>query len=210
MAVPPSRRSSMLLYIEKSDINSQRIKMIVSEKNVPVDIILVNPKKLPEDFLRANPYGTTPTLVDRDLVLYEPSIIAEYLDERFPHPPLLPVYPIARAKTRLMMMRIEREWYALAKLIQSSTDSTQITSARKSLTESIVNFAPVFSNLPYFLSEEFSLLDCCVVPLLWHLPKLGIQLPPQTKSIQDYAFRIFERPSFKTSLTLGEPEYDAT
>jgi RNA polymerase-associated protein len=208
MAVLPSRRSNMLLYIDKSDISAQRIKMIIAEKNVPTDVILVNPQKLPQDLLRANPHGTTPTLIDRDLVLYEPSIIAEYLDERFPHPPLLPVYPIARAKTRFMMLRIEREWYSLVKRIESSSDSIEISNAKKSLTESITSFAPVFSTLPYFLSEEFSLLDCSIVPLLWHLPKLGIDLPPQSKPIQDYAFRIFERPSFKVSLTLGEPEYD--
>lgn len=198
----------MLLYIDKTDINSHRIKMVVAEKNIPVDIIHVNPQHLPEDFLRLNPHGITPTLTDRDLVIYEPSIIAEYLDERFPHPPLLPVYPIARAKTRLMMLRIEREWYTLAKQIQTNTNPDEISKARKALTESITSLSPVFSAMPYFLSEEFSLLDCCVVPLLWHLPKLGIELPPQTKPIQDYAFRIFERPCFKASLTLGETEYE--
>jgi len=208
MAVPPNRRSNMLLYIDKTDINSHRIKMIVAEKNVPADIIHVNPQHLPEDFLRLNPHGITPTLTDRDLVIYEPSIIAEYLDERFPHPPLLPVYPIARAKTRLMMLRIEREWYTLAKQIQTSTNAMEISKTRKALAESITSLAPVFSAMPYFLSEEFSLLDCCVIPLLWHLPKLGIELLPQTKPIQDYAYRIFERPSFKASLTLGETEYE--
>jgi RNA polymerase-associated protein len=189
-----------MLYVDKNDINCHRIRIVVAEKSVPIDIIEVDQNNLSEDLLRANPYGTLPTLIDRDLALYEPTIIAEYLDERFPHPPLLPVYPIARAKCRLMMSRIEREWYGLAKQILTGTD-TQIKTARKTLAESLLSFAPVFSGLPYFLSEEFSLLDCCVAPLLWALPRLGINIPPQAKTIQQYAERIFERPSFKASLS---------
>jgi RNA polymerase-associated protein len=210
MAVAPNKRSNMTLYVEKSDINSQRIKMIVFEKSVPADIIEVNSKQLPEELLINNPFGTLPTLVDRDLVIFEPNIISEYLDERFPHPPLLPVYPIARAKTRLMMLRIEREWYSLAKIITTATNQNEIKNARKSLAESIISFTPVFSSMPFFLSEEFSLLDCCVAPLLWHLPKFGIQIPPQLKAIHQYANRIFERPSFQASLSSLEHEHGAT
>src|SRR5476649_2118027 len=168
MAVMNNKRSNMTLYVDKFDINSHRIKIVVSEKSVPADIIEVDLAAIPEDLLKINPYGTLPTLVDRDLVLYEPSIIAEYFDERFPHPPLLPVYPIARAKTRLMMLRIEREWYSLVKIIETNTASqSEIKNTKKKRTESILSFAPVFSSLPFFLSEEFSLLDCCMAPLLW-------------------------------------------
>jgi len=200
MAVSNNRRSNMTLYADKTDINCHRIRIVVAEKSVPVDIVEVDHNHLPEELVRANPYGTLPTLIDRDLALYEPNIIAEYLDERFPHPPLLPVYPIARAKSRLMMSRIEREWYGLAKQILAGPEA-QAKNARKTLAESLLSFAPVFSGLPFFLSEEFSLLDCCVAPLLWALPKLGITIPPQAKTIQQYAARIFDRPSFKASLS---------
>ena len=209
MAVMNNKRSNMILYVDKNDINSHRIKIVVSEKSVPADIIEVDPNALSEDFLKLNPYRTLPTLVDRDLVLYDPSIIAEYLDERFPHPPLLPVYPIARAKTRLMMLRIEKEWYSLVNIILTNTNQEEIKNARKTLTESIVGFAPVFASMPFFLSEEFSLLDCCVAPLLWHLPQLGIAIPPQAKAIHQYLLKISERPSFKSSLSSTEKEYAA-
>ena len=210
MAVMNNKRSNMTLYVDKFDINSHRIKIVVSEKSVPADIIEVDPNAIPEELLKINPYGTLPTLIDRDLVLYEPSIIAEYLDERFPHPPLLPVYPIARAKTRLMMMRIEKEWYSLVKIILvSQKDSVEIKNARKALTDSILSFAPVFASMPFFLSEEFSLLDCCIAPLLWHLPRLGITLPPQAKAVHLYLSKISERPSFKASLSAAEREYES-
>ena len=209
MAVMNNKRSNMTLYVDKFDINSHRIKIVVSEKSVPADIIEVDPAALPEDLLKINPYGTLPTLVDRDLVLYEPSIIAEYLDERFPHPPLLPVYPIARAKTRLMMLRIEREWYSLVSIILTNKDANAIKDARKALTDSILSFAPVFASMPFFLSEEFSLLDCCIAPLLWHLPRLGITLPPQAKAVHLYLAKISERPSFKSSLSAAEREYES-
>ncbi len=206
MAVMNNKRSNMILYVDKHDINCHRIKIVVAEKSVPADIIEVNPTALPEDLLKMNPYGTLPTLIDRDLVLYEPSIIAEYLDERFPHPPLLPVYPIARAKTRLMMLRIEKEWYGLIKIILTNKNSEDVTNAQKLLHDSIVGFAPVFASMPFFLSEEFSLLDCCVAPLLYQLPRLGVALPPQAKAIHQYLIKMSERPSFKASLSTTERE----
>lgn len=209
MTAAPNKRSNIVLYVSKSDINSHRIKMVVAEKSVPADIIEVDPLQLPPELLAVNLTGTVPTLVDRDLVLYEPSIISEYLDERFPHPPLLPVYPIARAKTRLMMLRIEREWYSLIKTIETNIVSqNEIKNTKKKLTESIISFAPVFSSLPFFLSEEFSLLDCCMAPLLWQLPKLGIIIPPQVQAIHDYTKRVFERPSFRSSLSNYELEHE--
>jgi RNA polymerase-associated protein len=120
-----------------------------------------------------NPYGTVPTLIDRDLVLYESRIIMEYLDERFPHPPLLPVYPVARAETRKMMYRIEKDWYSLLLSTLSEVDRQDIG---QQLLDSLVSLEPVFADKPYFLSDEFSLLDCALAPLLWRLPKLGIVL----------------------------------
>lgn len=207
MAVAANKRSTMTLYADRFDINSHRVRMVLAEKGVPAEIIEVDPQKLPDELLKLNPYGTLPILLDRDLVLYEASIIVEYLDERFPHPPLLPVYPIARAKNRLMMLRIEREWYGLLKQIRFGTE-TEAKTAKKMLIDSLLSFSSIFASLPYFLSEEFSLVDCCVAPLLWLLPKLDVQLPPQAKAIHQYAERIFQRPSFKASLTATEREHE--
>lgn len=201
MAFPVNKRSVMTLYTGGSDPYSHRIRLILAEKGINAEIVeITDPLQLPEDMLHLNPYGKLPMIVDRDLVLYEPTIIAEYLDERFPHPPLLPVYPVARAKNRQMMQRIEREWYPLAHQIESGVNR-DVKTARKQLQDSLVSLAPVFATKPYFLSDDFTLVDCCIAPLLWRLPKLGIELPAAAKTIQTYAERMFKRPTFKTSLT---------
>jgi RNA polymerase-associated protein len=207
MAVAANKRSTMTLYADPHDLSSHRVRIVLAEKGVAVDIIDVDKDHLPDDFKRLNPYQTLPTLIDRDLALYEPSIIVEYLDERFPHPPLLPVYPVARAKNRLMMYRIEIDWYRLVRQIEHGDDAT-VKSARKALQESLLSVLPIFSATPYFLSEEFSLVDCGMAPLLWRLSKLGITLPPQAKAIKQYAERLFDRSSFKSSLTQVEREFD--
>jgi RNA polymerase-associated protein len=157
--------------------------------------------------LDLNPYNTVPTLVDRDLVLYDANIIMEYLDERFPHPPLLPVYPIARAKMRLLMFRIEQDWYSLVHKIENADNENTLKAARKALSTGLIGVARLFGEMPYFLSEEFTLVDCCLAPLLWRLPHLGIELPAaQSKAIYAYARRIFTRDSFIASLTEAERE----
>ena len=150
------------------------------------------------DLLALNPYGTVPTLIDRDLVLYESRIIMEYLDERFPHPPLLPVYPVARAETRKMMHRIEKDWYSLMHKIEAGDE---LESARAQLLESLTSLEPVFADKAYFLSDEFSLLDCALAPLLWRLPKLGVEIPDGNMAIMAYMQRLFKRESFQQSLT---------
>lgn len=200
-----ARRSVMTLYSGDTDLHSHRVRIVLAEKDVTVDILSVHAQNLPEDLLHLNPYSTLPTLVDRDLVLYQSNIIMEYLDERFPHPPLLPVYPVARAKSRLMMYRIEQDWYGLAEKIEG-TNKKEADSARKELFESLLKLAPVFGDTPYFLSEEFRLVDCCIIPLLWRLPKLGIELPVRAKPLLSYAKRMFKRPSFQASLSEAERE----
>ncbi|EKD92241.1 MAG: stringent starvation protein A [uncultured bacterium] len=201
------KRSIMTLYSGPIDIDSHQIRIVLAEKGVSVDVLSVNPDQLDEDLLTLNPYGTLPTLVDRDLVLYNVDVIMEYLDERFPHPPLLPVYPIARAKCRLMLHRIENDWYSLAKLIQSETTSAEAKNeARKSLKDMLVLLTPVFSETPYFLSEEFTVVDCRIAPLLWRLPELKISLPNTAKAIFKYQERVFSRESFEASLTETERE----
>jgi RNA polymerase-associated protein len=138
------------------------------------------------------------------LVVYEANVIAEYLDERFPYPPLLPVYPVARAKNRLMIYRIERDWLSLIPKIQAGGSEGQ--TANKLLVEHLVTLAPVFAEMPYFLSEDFSLIDCCLAPLLWRLPTFGITLPNDAKAVNEYAKRVFERSSFQASLSELERE----
>lgn len=201
------RRSIMTLYSGALDIYSHQVRIVLAEKGVNVDVINVDAHHASEDLLELNPYNTLPTLVDRELVLYQSPVIMEYLDERFPHPPLLPVYPVARAKSRLMMHRIDKDWYSLLHTIETTPESKEAVGARKELQEALLVLAPVFNEMPYFLSEEFSLVDCVVGPLLWRLPHLGIELSAKAaKPIWHYADRLFKRDAFQSSLTEAERE----
>jgi len=201
-----AKHSSMVFYSDGNDHYSQRVRLVLAEKGVAVDIIDVDPNNMPEDLLGLNPYNSLPTLVDRDLVLYESMVIMEYLDERFPHPPLLPVYPVARAQSRLFIHRIQRDWCTAVDLIVAGkAKENVIEKARKELRESLISIAPIFSEKPYFMSDEFTLVDCCVAPILWRLPAMGIELPPkQAKSILVYMDQIFDRDAFQASLSEAE------
>jgi stringent starvation protein A len=199
------KRSTMTLYSGTTDIASHRVRIVLAEKGVAVDILHIDQNNPPEDLLTLNPYGSVPTLVDRDLVLYETNVINEYLDERFPHPPLLPVYPIARAKCRLMIHRIESDWLSLIPIIQSGK-KPECDEKRKSLRDQLLTIAPVFGEMPYFLNEDFSLVDCCIAAILWRLPSLGIEIPASIKTIHEYANRVFARDSFQASLSDQERE----
>ncbi|MGM0693136.1 MAG: stringent starvation protein SspA [Pseudomonadota bacterium] len=202
-----AKRSSMIFYSGGSDHYSHRVRIVLAEKGVSVDIVEVLGDQPPEELADLNPYNSVPTLLDRDLVLYESKVMMEYLDERFPHPPLLPVYPVARAKSRLWMHRIEREWCPLVEQIQVSANKKDIEKARKELRESLVGISPIFEDMPYFMSEEFTLVDCCLAPLLWRLPVLGIELPEkQVKPLMNYMERLFDRDGFKAALSESERE----
>lgn len=205
MAVAANKRSIMALFSDTVDIYSHQVRIVLAEKGVGVEISYVDAKNLPEDLLELNPYGTVPTLVDRDLVLYTSHIIMEYLDERFPHPPLMPVYPVSRGQSRLMMHRIQNDWYVLAdQIVKGEGD---VAAARTQLRESLLSLAPLFADNPYFMSEEFSLVDCYMAPLLWRLPALGIELTGAgSLEVKEYMERIFERESFVASLTDQERE----
>lgn len=194
----------MTLYSDALDIQSHRVRIVLAEKGVSVDVLNIDLEAPPEDFKDLNPYGNVPTLVDRDLVLYQPNVIMEYLDERFPHPPLLPVYPVARAKCRLMIHRIEQDWYTLFDEIHAGGKGAD--AARKSLQETLVSLAPVFGDMPYFLNEDFSLVDCTLAPLLWRLLDIEIKIPNKAKAINEYAERMFNRESFQMSLSESERE----
>jgi stringent starvation protein A homolog len=151
--------------------------------------------------MELNPYGTVPTLVDRDLVLFNSRIIMEYLDERFPHPPLMPVYPVARGKSRLLMLRIEQDWYPTLETAQNAASETERANALKQLKEEILAIAPIFNQTAYFMSEEFSLIDCYVAPLLWRMQELGVEFSGAgSKAVKAYMSRIFERDSFLQSV----------
>jgi RNA polymerase-associated protein len=203
-----TRRSSMTFFSDPRDHYSHRVRMVLAEKGVTVDIVDVDPDNKPEDLAEINPYNSVPTLLDRDLVLYESAVIMEYLDERFPHPPLLPVYPVARAQSRLLVHRIEKDWsHRVDLLMLGKGRETVLTRARTELRESIISVAPVFAEKPFFMSDEFTLVDCCVTPILWRLKVLDIKLPERsTKAMQKYMQSMFERPSFRESLTEAELE----
>ncbi|WP_434358358.1 stringent starvation protein A [Parasalinivibrio latis] len=210
MAVAANKRSVMTLYSDATDMYSHQVRIVLAEKGVSVEIELVDQDNMPEDLRALNPYGSVPTLVDRELVLYNANIIMEYLDERFPHPPLMPVYPVARGNSRLFMYRIERNWYSLVETIVSGGPE-EADRARKQLREELMSMAPVFAEYPYFMSEEFSLVDCYLAPLLWRLPILGIDLTgPGAKEVKNYMARVFERDSFLASLTEAEREMRLT
>jgi RNA polymerase-associated protein len=155
-----------------------------------------------------NPYNSLPTLVDRELVLYQSHVMMEYLDERFPHPPLLPVYPVARAESRLFMWRIERDWCSLIESIQNSRSDNVVARATKELRESILGVAPIFAEKPFFMNDEFTLVDCCIAPILWRLPSLGIDLraSKQSRPLFNYMEMLFDRESFQQSLSDQERE----
>ena len=206
MAVAANKRSVMTLYSVASDMYSHQVRIVLAEKGVTYEIELVDPNNLPEDLLDLNPYNSVPTLVDRELALYNANIIMEYLDERFPHPPLMPVYPVARGNSRLMMYRIERNWYTLVEKIEKG-NAEEADKARRQLREELLALAPVFAEYPFFMSEEFSLVDCYLAPLLWRLPVMGIELSgPGAKEVKTYMARVFERDSFLASLPEAERE----
>jgi RNA polymerase-associated protein len=206
MAIVSNKRTVMTLYSGAVDLNSHRVRIVLAEKGVSYEVINIDSRGKPDDLLELNPYGTVPTLVDRELALYEPNIITEYLDERFPHPPLMPVYPVARAKARLIIYRIEREWGPLIKKLETGK-ATETRAAAKELTAYLSQIMPVFSSSAYFLGDEFTLVDCCLAPIIWRLPMWGITFTPaDTKILNKYADRLFQRDSFQASLTEAEQE----
>lgn len=206
MAVAANKRSVMTLFSDSTDIFSHQVRIVLAEKGVSVEIEQVDGDNLPQDLIDLNPYRTVPTLVDRELTLYESRIIMEYLDERFPHPPLMPVYPVARGQSRLMMHRIETDWYRYVQTILKGT-AAQAEAARKQLREELLAIAPIFGEMAFFMSEEFSLVDCYMAPLLWRLPMLNIELTGVgSKELKGYMTRLFDRESFLASLTDMERE----
>jgi stringent starvation protein A len=206
MSVITNRRSVMTLFSRPTDPHSHRARLVLAEKGITYDVVDIEGDDLPEDLIDLNPYNTIPTLVDRDLVLYDVRTIMEYLDERFPHPPLMPVDPVNRARFRMAMFRIEQDWYSLVDLIETSDDRSAVARAKKELRDAVTSTADAFALKPFFLWDEFTLVDCSIAPILWRLPHYGIELPSQARAVHKYAEHMFSRPSFKNSLTEVEQE----
>jgi RNA polymerase-associated protein len=192
----------MTFYSDPLDPACHAVRFVLAEKDINVEVHQVLGDQRPEELNDLNPYGAVLTLVDRDLVLYEEHIIMEYLDERFPHPPLMPVDPVSRASNRLFRYRIKRDIYALVDALEREARDEH----RRGLRDHLTAIAPLFLHKPFFMSEEFSLVDCYLAPVLWRLPKYGVQLPAQARALVQYGDRVFQRPSFRDSLTDLERE----
>jgi stringent starvation protein A len=202
-----SRRAVMTLFSAPDEPASHRTRIVLAEKDVEIEIVSVTPGRFPEDLLDLNPDHSLPTLVDRDLVLYDSRIIIEYLDERFPHPPLMPVDPVSRAQFRLALHRIERDWYGLAaKLDKLGPEGPEAARVRGELRDLIVQTADFVRNKPYFMSDELSLVDVTIAPLLWRLPRWRIEFPKDSAPLLKYANLLFSRPAFRMSLSAQERE----
>jgi len=202
MALSQRSRTILTLYSASDDVHCHRVRLVLAAKGVIYDLVTVNAKSPPEDLLDLNPYNTVPTLVDRDLVLYDTSVICEYLDERYPHPPLMPVDPLSRARLRLANVRIERDWLPL--VTQIATGGRPAETARKRLRDALLASLPLFKAAKFFLNPELSLADCALAPLIWRLPSLGVALPREAHVIIEYGERIFRNPGFTRSLTPEE------
>jgi RNA polymerase-associated protein len=201
-----ARRSVMTLFSAPTDPWSHRTRLVLAEKGIAIELVNCDLNKLPEDLLDLNPYHSVPTLVDRDLVLYDSRVIMEYLDERFPHPPLMPIDPVTRAQFLVALYRVERDWYGLAHDIELDRESKTAAHSRKVLSEAICASAEVFKAKPFFLSDEFSLVDASIAPILWRLPYYGIELPLQAQPIVKYMNAIFARSTFRACLSVAERE----
>lgn len=206
MDLAANRRTTLTLFSNASCARSHRVRMVLAEKSIQCDIVEVSGDNVPDDLPELNPYNSVPTLVDRGLVLYDARVIMEYLDERFPHPPLMAVDPVTRAHARLALHRIEQDWYDLLDDLEGRSEK-QATKARKLLRENLIASSDLFGARQFFLSDEFSLVDCSVVPILWRLPKWGIDLPPASgRPVRRYAERMFARDSFRAGMTELERE----
>jgi stringent starvation protein A len=196
-------RNTLTLFSARDCVVCHRVRLVLAAKGVTYEIILVDTANPPEDLVDLNPYHSVPTLVERDLVLYAASVVCEYLDERYPHPPLMPVDPLSRARIRLAMQRIEHDWVPAVQAIQSGTKA-QVEAARKRVKELLAQALPLFKASKFFLNPEMSLADCAMAPIVWRLPSLGIELTKELKVIDDYGMRIFRNPGFMRSLTSEE------
>ena len=194
----------MILYSDRDDHYSQRVKIVLAEKDISAEINELILEETSDEILSISPYHKLPILVDRDLAIHDTSVMMEYLDERFPHPPLLPVYPVSRANSRTLILRIDREWCPiLDQLINAALPEKELIKLREELLHEISSIAPTFKEFKFFMSDEFTIVDCCFATILWRLPSVGIRLPVNRhlKPLIDYQKNVFERPGFLDSLS---------
>lgn len=197
-------RNSLTLFSAKDDVQCHRVRLVLAAKGVSYDFIPVDGYRLPEDLIDLNPYATVPTLVERELVLYSASVVSEYLDERYPHPSLMPIDPLSRARLRLAILRVEQDWVPLVQQISTGSKS-HADAARRRLNDFLIASILLFKVSKFFLNSELSLADCIVAPIIWRLHGLHIELPPEGgRLIEEYGNRIFRHPSFQRSLTEQE------
>lgn len=196
---------TMTLYSNPNCAQSHRVRIVLGEKDLVFKVISVENSENNEDLIALNPNNKTPTFVDRNLVLHESRVIMEYLDERFPHPPLMPVDPVIRAKTRMVLHYIEKDLYGLLDDIKSSGEKKS-SAAKFKLRDNLMLSLDFLQGSKFFLSDDFSIIDCSIAPILWRLPEYGIELPKSGKPILKYAERIFARQSFMENLSEQEEE----
>ena len=205
MALLANRRSVMSLYSDVNDPASHAVRFVLAEKAINVEIQHVTSDDRPEDLVDLNPYADSIlTLVDRELVLYESQIIMEYLDERFPHPPLMPVDPVTRASNRLYRYRIQRDVFDYVPSLEKG--GAQAESSRKAVRDNLTAIAPIFAQRKFFMSDDYSLVDIFLAPILWRLGHYKIKLPASAKPLVQFGERIFVRDAFEASLSEGERE----
>ena len=201
-----NRRSMMGLFSGNTCIRSHQVRYVLREKGITTDIQNVDGKKVPEDLIALNPYASIPTLTDRELVIYDSGVIIEYLDERYPHPPLMPVSPVDRAKIRLALVSLETDIVSTAIELDAALGSRNENSLRKKLKSMLNSSLDLFSVNKYFLNDELTVIDCVLAPILWRLEYFGISLGKVHKAIADYMERVFSRETFQNSLSEDEEE----
>lgn len=198
----------MVLYSGTTCPFSQRCRFVLFEKGMDFEIRDVDLYNKPEDISIMNPYGQVPILVERDLILYESNIINEYIDERFPHPQLMPADPVMRARTRLFLFNFERELFAYVQQLerrdQTRENTKVLADARQQIRDRLTQLTPIFIKNKYMLGDEFSMLDVAIAPLLWRLDHYGIDMPKTAAPLLRYAERIFSRPAYIEALTPSE------
>lgn len=200
MAPPgPKARHTLTLYTSPNRVECHLVRLVLAVKDLPYDALLSGSPGIDADLLEYNPTGSVPTLIERDIVLYCAPVVAEYLDERFPHPSLLPSDPLGRARIRMAMQRVLVEWERPLETILAG--GVGADAARRSLRSVLLASVDLFRAAKFFLSPELGLADCAVLPVLWRLPAAGIELPAAADPIRQYADRMFETAFFQRSLT---------
>lgn len=205
MSLINQKRGGLALFGSPKHAASLRIRLVAYAKDLEIEHVEIDADNIPEDLLEINPTGRLPTLIDRDLVLFDERVIAEYLDERFPHPALMPIEANLRARIRLFCYEIEKHWYELAdQLEHARLTAAKKKSTIKALREAVLYMAPLFKNKQYLIGNELSLLDCCVLPILWRLSYLGVELPNSAQGVQNYMNFHFAQDYFKRALSKYE------